>query len=356
MLPLIVIATLGVWTTDLDRDEEVVFFPSYACRDADDVWRANARGWVFEIDSASAIASTLGDGLGIAATAIESVESSALLVQRATPFFVDNERGQRISIRAGGCTFVSGPSEKSGHFVLPVRFTSAQVAELDRTGDVQDGWLRYTANVKAGDGRAPLGEINFIPENGISVISDIDDTIKVSDVRDKKSLIINTFLKPFEAAPGMATLYGEWARRGNVVFHYVSASPYQLYIPLREFIDGEGFPPGTYFLKAVRVKDPSALQLLGSQDDFKTRMIQPIMADFPLRRFVLVGDSGEQDPEIYGELARTNPGQVARILIRNTTGEPGSAERYVRAFRGLETGVWTVFDDPSQLAGAFPSR
>jgi hypothetical protein len=81
-------------------------------------------------------------------------------------------------------------------------------------------------------------------------------------------------------------------------------------------------------------------------------VIEPLVTRFPRRRFVLVGDSGERDPEIYGTLARRYPGQIARVLIRDVTGEPASAPRYQEAFRGLAAGVGQVFGDPSEIAGA----
>lgn len=356
MLIALILALAIPVQTDLDRDEEIIFYPAYACRGDDAHWRAAIRGWIYEIDHAPLIVESLCRRFEIAASADLSDDAKSLLIRRASPFLVDNERNQRVAIRLADRTFTSEPSEKNGRFLMQIMLPDSQVADLRRRGDIADSWLRFTGVVKPGDGRVPRGEVEFIPPSGVSVISDIDDTIKISNVSDKKSLMVNTFLRPYRPVPGMSDLYRRWAHEPRTAFHYVSASPYQLYAPLREFLDAEHFPAGTYFLKTFRAKDKSLLEFLGKQDDFKIRMIQPILADFPFRRFVLVGDSGEQDPEIYGELARRNPSQVARILIRNTTGEPGGAERYVRAFRGVQAGVWTVFDDPSQLGAVFPSR
>lgn len=77
-----------------------------------------------------------------------------------------------------------------------------------------------------------------------------------------------------------------------------------------------------------------------------------MLNDFPRRCFVLVGDSAEQDPEIYGELARANPERIAAIFIRDVTGEPVDAPRYAQALRGLPAGRSTLFTDPDGLPSA----
>ncbi|MGB7326045.1 MAG: App1 family protein [Rubripirellula sp.] len=61
-----------------------------------------------------------------------------------------------------------------------------------------------------------------------------------------------------------------------------------------------GFPEGTFHLKQFRLKDSSVLDLLSSQQETKRSAIVPILEAFPQRQFILIGDSGEQDPEIYG--------------------------------------------------------
>jgi phosphatidate phosphatase APP1 len=81
----------------------------------------------------------------------------------------------------------------------------------------------------------------------------------------------------------------------------------------------------------------------------KTPMIEAVFDDFPKRKFILVGDSGEKDPEIYGGLARKRAGQVQRILIRDVTNESADAERYRQAFADVPREMWTVFKDPKVI-------
>lgn len=64
---------------------------------------------------------------------------------------------------------------------------------------------------------------------------------------------------------------------------------------------------------------------------------------------MLVGDSGEKDPEIYAALARKYPHSVARICIRDVTGEARAAERYRMLFKDLPPGTWTIFREPDEI-------
>jgi hypothetical protein len=81
--------------------------------------------------------------------------------------------------------------------------------------------------------------------------------------------------------------------------------------------------------------------------------IETLLATFPDRDFILIGDSGEADPEIYGDIARRHPDQVRAILIRNVTAERADDSRYVDgAFKELSPNLWLLFDG-ADVAGAF---
>jgi phosphatidate phosphatase APP1 len=151
----------------------------------------------------------------------------------------------------------------------------------------------------------------------------------------------------------MAALYQGWAASGPVAFHYVSGSPYQLYPALTTFTRRDGFPEGSFHLRKFRLKDRSVLQFFGDPLTFKVETIDPLMRQFPERKFVLVGDSGEHDPEVYAELASRFPSQVAAILIRDVRGETLASPRFLEAYSKLTDSspiVRRVFRHPSELA------
>jgi phosphatidate phosphatase APP1 len=204
---------------------------------------------------------------------------------------------------------------------------------------------------KSTTGQFPI-LVQVLHETGLSVISDIDDTIKISNVRDRGSLLRNTFCRPFEPVKGMAEVYQSWAQPADAQFHYVSASPWQLYLPLSEFLRTNSFPAGTFAMKTFRAKDSSFLQLFVSPERYKLKTIEPLFTRFPKRQFVLVGDSGEKDPEAYGVIARRHPSQVRRVLIRDVTNENADSIRYQKAFGGLPGELWQIFKEPAEIRDA----
>lgn len=64
------------------------------------------------------------------------------------------------------------------------------------------------------------------------------------------------------------------------------------------------------------------------------------------RTLILVGDSGERDPEIYGNVTRMYPKRVGRIFIRAVKGEKADDERFLKAFKDIPREKWLVFTDP----------
>jgi phosphatidate phosphatase APP1 len=118
---------------------------------------------------------------------------------------------------------------------------------------------------------------------------------------------------------------------------------------LSEFVQSNRFPTGAFYLKDFRWKDRTALSLFADPEKYKPKLIEPLLKKFPQRQFVLVGDSGERDPEIYGALARKFPDQIKHIFIRDVTPQQTGKERYRTAFRNLAAEDWTVFREPGEL-------
>ncbi len=332
-----------VYASDLKSDEHVILFTTNAhLIDNGRLWQADVHGWIFEPEEGSAWRSALANSfvkrLGLDKSALEE----SAFRKRAAMFLVDNERNKRLTIDVAGESTQLAKSGSNGHFFSTIRFPA------DLIDQNCDGCREVAIVSPAGDERRFAGRVQLIGEDGISVISDIDDTVKTSDVLNKRELIKNTFLRPFEAVPGMPQAYQRWADQG-AVFHYVSSSPWQLYPFLTEFLDDTGLPGGSLHLKQFRVKDQSFFDLFASSMTTKVPTISRLVKQYPKRRFVLVGDSGEHDPEVYAEIYRQHPDQVAHIFIRNVTGESADAARYQATFGAIPAAVWTVFDDPNDL-------
>ena len=336
----------------IQEDERVVFFPTCGrLIDDGETWEVEVHGWIYEPEEGSITRSALLDLIGNAAGFDDADIDGSLFRRRAGLFVCDNERGKRIQVRVGEGQHPAGESAANGHFRTVLRLARADVERLvARQEGVRDRLL-FGAVTREGDARRFPGEVHLIPEKGISVVSDVDDTIKLSDVRNRKALLENTFLREFRDVPGMAERYSAWSRKG-ARFHYVSASPWQLYSDLSDFMRDEGFPPGSFHMKSVRLADATVLDLLDAPDELKRTYIEELMVQYPRRRFILVGDSGEVDPEVYGEVGRKHPDQVERIFIRDVTGEKRDAPRYAKAFEGLRPEIWVLFEDAAELPEA----
>lgn len=334
--------------SDISTDEEVVFYPAYGHLDEEQkTWTFTIHGIIYEPETDSRKRNALVASIRSALQIDPDEESSQLFDQRIRLFLVDNERGQEIFVRIGDTAYEAGDSDPNGHFQRTLSLDAADVERLAETGTGAD-WLRLEAVTRPADKRRFPSRVQLIGPKGLSVISDIDDTIKHSAVGRRKALLANTFLRPFAPVDGMPELYGQCEQLG-MAFHYVSGSPWQLYLPLAEFIEAEGFPRGSFHLKHFRLKDRSMVGLLQSQETHKLAAIEPILQTYPGRRFLLIGDSGEQDPEIYAKVAKKYPDQVAAVFIRNVTAETSDDPRFAAVREQLGDMPFRLFDEPESL-------
>jgi len=259
--------------------------------------------------------------------------------QRTAMFLVDNERSKDIVLSTSGQHFSAPTTGANGHFEFN--------ANLPEGSSHCTNWLTLKVQTRDKDHRQFNGKVQCLNHNGISVISDIDDTIKNSNVLDKKKLLKKTFLKEFSAVKGMSTLYQHWNQLGYQ-FHYVSSSPWQLYPVLNEFIDVQSFPRGSMHLKLIRVKDSSIFNLLATPEEGKMPTITTLLDTYPKRRFILVGDSGEKDANIYATIAKKYPGRIIKIYIHNVTGDKDKT-RIEAIFKGLPQKQWVVFTHTNEI-------
>jgi len=348
---LLMVLGLGVFSmgtlagaSDLKADEEIIFFPTAAYLDIkSDNWVVPVHGWVFEPEEDSIWRSVLVDELLGWLELGQQSKSSDIFRRRARMFLVDNERGKVFNFRSASRLFSTLPSGPEGHFGQTVEINRKRAAIHQ-----EKSWLSFEIDTRTTGGRKFEGQVQLVPPEGLSVISDIDDTIKISNVLDKEELLTNTFLKKFRQVPEMSEAYRSWSKEG-AVFHYVSGSPWQLYPFLNDFMVREGFPPGSFALRSFRVNDRTFFNLFASPEETKIPAIKSIMNQYSGRRFILVGDSGEKDPEVYGEIARNRPDQVVCIFIREVPGSDVSKERLEKAFRRIEQNRWKLFKNAGDL-------
>jgi hypothetical protein len=320
-------AAAGV--SEIAADERAILYPTAARRLPD------GSGWVVPVHgriwrpaqgraAKAALRLALRTGFGVSPDAV----NRTLFDERCALMLGDNRDDRHVTVTAAGRAFDLGPTGRDGQFRGELTLSASEVAAQSR-----DATLEIALRLLPGDPRAIRGIARLVEPTGISVISDIDDTVKVTHVGDRRRMMALTFLEAYEPVEGMAARYQGWCRSG-AVFHYVSSSPWTLYEPIADFLAGAGFPEATYTLKNVGLKDRSIRHFLSKATKTKPPAIAALLDAFPRRRFVLVGDNVERDPEIYAGLARAHPGQVAAILIRLASTRPKSLERMHAALAG----------------------
>ncbi|KAI9668530.1 MAG: hypothetical protein M1829_005347 [Trizodia sp. TS-e1964] len=215
-----------------------------------------------------------------------------------TVFFYNNNTSQSRSIY----------TDDAGHFSMR--------APLD--------FIPTHVRVLASDRLSATEEVLITEPSGVSLISDIDDTIKHSAVGSgAKEIFRNTFIRELSdlTVEGVKEWYTQLADMG-VKIHYVSNSPWQLYPVLVTYFSMAGLPPGSFHLKQYSGMLQGIFEPVAER---KKSTLERIMRDFPERRFILVGDSGEADLEVYTDIVLANPKRVIGVFIRDVTSPPQKA-------------------------------
>jgi phosphatidate phosphatase APP1 len=172
--------------------------------------------------------------------------------------------------------------------------------------------------ILASDKLSATEQVIVTDSQGISVISDIDDTIKHSAISSgAREIFRNAFIRELGdlTIEGVKEWYNAMAEQG-VKFHYVSNSPWQLYPVISKYFSLAGLPPGSFHLKQYSGMLQGIFEPVAER---KKVTLDKIARDFPDRSFILIGDSGEADLEVYTDFVLENPGRVAAVFIRDVT-------------------------------------
>lgn len=151
------------------------------------------------------------------------------------------------------------------------------------------------------------------------IISDIDDTVLQTGATSllsmaKKTLFGNARTRlPFE---GVAAFYAALHRNSNPLF-YVSSSPWNLYDLLVDFLDVNEIPLGPLMLRDWGISETELFAT--PHGEHKLSAIENIFETYPELPFILIGDSGQEDPEIYHEAVHNHPNRVLCIYIRDVS-------------------------------------
>lgn len=170
----------------------------------------------------------------------------------------------------------------------------------------------------------------FIPPHlsQFVVISDIDDTVVLTGVANKIKMMWRLFFQGAEsrtAFPGVAAFYqalhrGSSGKQMNPML-YVSRGPWSIYDVLEAFFTRHRIPVGPIlFLRdwGLTLQRPFPRKAIGH----KYKLIEDMLSRYEDMSFILIGDSGQHDPEIYARVVSNHPGRVLAVYIRTVNKDP----------------------------------
>jgi len=328
----------------LQPGETVTLFPTAAYKSADGrQWLVPIHAWVYVPQSSHVRRGTIAQLLKLS-YGLEVTPSSAPYFDTLVNLLLaDNKGGRIVIVDVAGTRVTLPPTGANGHVrkqvSIPVSDTASEGARLT---------VRAVLPTPESQGNETT--VHLVGQQGLSVISDIDDTVKITHVLDRRQMWESTFFKPFEPVKGMPDAYRRLAATG-AAFHYVSSSPWHLSQPLLEFLHTYDLPISSIALKQIRLKDRSALDIVKPGRETKPPQIEAILAKYPARSFILIGDSGEDDPEVYAEALHRHPDQIARIYIRNVTAARRDDARFTKTFADIKPAQWVLFENTEEIRG-----
>lgn len=212
-------------------------------------------------------------------------------------------------------------------------------------------------DAREGDAAAAVAPVMVPPASAaFGVLSDLDDTVVRTDATSVVRMARNTFLGnartrvPF---PGVAAFYRALqAGTGDVGFNpvfYVSSSPWNLHDLLSDFLTIQKIPVGPLMLRDWGLTPGEGLPR--GHGTHKLAQIRRVMDLFPSLPFLLIGDSGQEDPEIYHRVVHDYPDRVLAVYIRNVTPRPERAEAIRKlAAEVQEAGSTLLLADDTEAA------
>ncbi|KAI1173013.1 hypothetical protein F4777DRAFT_559599, partial [Nemania sp. FL0916] len=202
----------------------------------------------------------------------------------------------------------------------------------------------YTNGTTIGNATAYL-----VPPTGFTIVSDIDDILRITKIYDPKEGLLNSFARPFVPWENMPEIYANWsATIDNFHFHYLTTTPEQVTRNYMEFIY-KTYPLGSFDTRPLNFSDVSATLSI------RRFLLDKIFQTFPQRKFVLVGDTTNSDVmKDYPQLVKDYPGQVQCIFLRNTTATD-STDLFpydTSGFEGIDQRQYMFFVNADDLRGA----
>jgi Uncharacterized conserved protein (DUF2183) len=201
----------------------------------------------------------------------------------------------------------------------------------------------YATGTNSGNTSAYL-----VPTGGLTIISDIDDILRVTKIWSPTEGLLNSFARPYTPWMNMPTIYANWSRSiPDFHFHYLTTTPEQVTANYMDFIYAN-YPLGSFDTRPLNFSDVSATLSI------RKFLLQKIFETYPKRKFILIADTSNSDVmKDYPEMATDFPGQVQCIFLRNTSStDPTDNFPYdTSGFKNLSQSMYMFFNVPDDLTG-----
>lgn len=220
--------------------------------------------------------------------------------------------GAEVSLTLGGET-IKTITDEHGFFRIEWKARAA----------LQTGWNRVVLSAITPDGDyvSDEGKILFPSDTQYAFISDIDDTFLVSHSSNLPKRLYALFTKnpqtrkPFKDVVAHYNLLAKSAKQGKAPFFYVSSSEWNLYEYIKEFCRFHDLPEGVFLLSTLK-RWHELFKTGQGKHGTKLIRISHVIKAFPHRKYVLLGDDTQKDPEIYLEAIEQFPDNISCVYIR----------------------------------------
>jgi Uncharacterized conserved protein (DUF2183) len=186
---------------------------------------------------------------------------------------------------AGGSQRVTlpDPTTDQGDFDVFVPLSDQGFADGNTTGPPQRINV-YVNGTEAGNATSYL-----VTTEGLTIISDIDDILRVTKIYKPKEGLLNSFARPFTQWMNMPDIYANWSRSlPDTHFHYLTTTPEQVTRNYMDFIF-KTYPGGSFDTRPLNFSDISATLAI------RRFLLDKIFLTYPQRKFVLVADTSNSD-------------------------------------------------------------
>lgn len=275
-----------------------------------------------------------------------NVTAAIFVVQQphvnVSPISIEPFNGEHGNVGVAQTITLPYETTAEGDFDVFVPINSEGLARGNETQSLQkmNTWVGNTTN---GNATAYL-----VPDQGLTIISDIDDILRVTKIYDPKEGLLNSFARPFVPWENMPEIYANWSQSlPDAHFHYLTTLPEQVTRNYEEYIYAT-YPAGSF--------DTRPLNFTNAKETLTVRefLLVKIFETFPQRKFVLVADTSNSDVmKDYPMMAQKYPDQVQCIFLRNTTATD-SSDHFpydTSGFQGLDQKKYMFFVHADDLKG-----